>query len=327
MSEPILKAINLTTEFSTPSGSIKPVDGINFQVEKGKVLGIVGESGCGKSMTALSIMRLVPTPYGKVKHGEILFKGQNLLNLKEKEIQKIRGKQISMIFQEPMTSLNPVFTIGNQIMEMLRLHLQLNRSEAKERTIELLRKVGIPAPEKRIHEYPHQLSGGMRQRVMIAMAISCNPDLIIADEPTTALDVTIQAQILSLLQTLRKSLGMAMILISHDLGVIAEVAEEVIIMYAGRILEKAKTIDLFTTPRHPYTQGLLQSLPRFEQGKTNRRLQAISGTVPKLIDLPKGCKFSPRCQWVMDRCHTEEPELLNFSPTHHSRCWLEVSPQ
>ena len=327
MSEPILKAINLTTEFSTPSGSIKPVDGIDFQVEKGKVLGIVGESGCGKSMTALSIMRLVPTPYGKIKEGEILFKGQNLLNLTEKEIQKIRGKHISMIFQEPMTSLNPVFTIGNQIMEMLKLHLQMSRTESKEQTIELLRKVGIPAPEKRISEYPHQLSGGMRQRVMIAMAISCNPDLIIADEPTTALDVTIQAQILSLLQTLRKNLGMAMILISHDLGVIAEVAEEVIIMYAGRILEKAKTIDLFTTPRHPYTQGLLQSLPRFEQGKTNQRLQAIPGTVPKLTDLPKGCKFAPRCQWVMDRCHTEEPGLLNFSPTHQSRCWLEVSPQ
>jgi len=324
---PILQVENLVTEFSTPSGTLRAVEGVNFQVEKGKVLGIVGESGCGKSVTALSVMRLLPVPFGKVKEGKILFKGENLLTLPEKEMQKIRGKHISMVFQEPMTSLNPVFTIGNQISEMVRLHLQLNRSDGKQKAIELLQRVGIPAPERRVDEYPHQLSGGMRQRVMIAMAISCHPDLIIADEPTTALDVTIQAQILVLLQELRTQIGMAMVLISHDLGVIAEVAEEVVIMYAGRIVEQAKTEDLFSTPRHPYTKGLLDSLPRFDQGKGKTRLRTITGSVPKFNDLPKGCKFSTRCQWVMDRCHTEEPDLIKQTPQHLSRCWLEEPPQ
>jgi peptide/nickel transport system ATP-binding protein/oligopeptide transport system ATP-binding protein len=324
---PILQVENLVTEFSTPSGTLKAVEGVNFKIEKGKVLGIVGESGCGKSVTALSIMRLLPLPFAKIKDGKILFKGENLLTRSEKDMQKIRGKHIAMVFQEPMTSLNPVFTIGTQISEMVRLHLQLNRSDAKHRTIELLQRVGIPAPERRVDEYPHQLSGGMRQRVMIAMAISCNPDLIIADEPTTALDVTIQAQILALLQDLRTQIGMAMILISHDLGVIAEVAEEVVIMYAGRIVEQAKTEDLFAIPRHPYTKGLLDSLPRFEQGEVKTRLRTIKGSVPKLTDLPSGCKFSTRCQWVMDRCHTEEPGLLKQAPQHFSRCWLEEPPK
>ncbi len=326
MSASILQVVNLVTEFQTPRGPLKAVEGINFQVERGKVVGIVGESGCGKSVTALSIMRLIPTPSGRIKGGQILFKGTDLLTLREKEMQKIRGKQIAMIFQEPMTSLNPVFTIGNQITEMLRLHLHLGRSEANQRAVELLQLVGIPVPERRIKEYPHQLSGGMRQRVMIAMAISCNPELIIADEPTTALDVTIQAQILALLQDLRQRLGMAMILISHDLGVIAEVAEEVAIMYAGRIVEYTKTEALFATPRHPYTKGLLDSLPRFENGEPGKRLRAITGTVPKLTDLPEGCKFAPRCSWAWDLCHQQEPDLMERAPGHQSRCWLEEPP-
>jgi len=333
-SDLILRVSGLKTSFFTSEGTFQAVGGIDFEVKKGKVLGLVGESGCGKTVTALSVMRLVPDPPGRIVAGKILFQGTDLLTLTEKEMQSIRGKRIAMIFQEPMTSLNPVFTVGNQIMEMLRLHLAMNKREALERTIELLTQVGIPSPDQRVKEYPHQLSGGMRQRVMIAMAISCHPDLIFADEPTTALDVTIQAQILSLLKHLREELGMAMVLISHDLGVIAEVADEVAIMYAGRIVEYTSKEELFANPLHPYTQGLLASLPRFDlpdatpsgqagrDRKTRERLKAISGMVPRLSDLPSGCTFHPRCPVAIEVCQKEEPELLEVSPGHKVRCWL-----
>ncbi len=333
-SDLILRVSGLKTSFFTSEGTFQAVAGIDFEVKKGKVLGLVGESGCGKTVTALSVMRLVPDPPGRIVAGKILFQGTDLLTLTEKEMQSIRGKRIAMIFQEPMTSLNPVFTVGNQIMEMLRLHLAMSKREALERTIELLTQVGIPSPEQRVKEYPHQLSGGMRQRVMIAMAISCHPDLVFADEPTTALDVTIQAQILSLLKRLREELGMAMVLISHDLGVIAEVADEVAIMYAGRIVEYTSKEELFANPLHPYTQGLLASLPRFDLPnatpsgqagqvhKTRERLKAISGMVPRLSDLPSGCTFHPRCPVAIEVCQKEEPELLEVSPGHKVQCWL-----
>jgi len=321
-SDLILQVSGLKTSFFTSEGIVNAVSGIDFDVKRGKVLGLVGESGCGKTVTALSIMRLVPDPPGRVVSGKVT----DLLTLTEKQMQSIRGRRISMIFQEPTTSLNPVFTAGNQIMEMLQHHLGMDKRKALERSIELLAQVGIPSPEQRVHEYPHQLSGGMRQRVMIAMAISCHPDLVIADEPTTALDVTIQAQILNLLKRLREELGMAMILISHDLGVIAEVADEVAIMYAGRIVEHTSKEELFENPLHPYTQGLLASLPRFDQTgeahKRRERLKAISGTVPRLSDLPSGCTFHPRCPIAVEVCQKEEPELLEVSPNHKVRCWL-----
>lgn len=317
----ILKVDGLKTVFETSEGTLRAVDGVNFEVKKGRVLGLVGESGCGKTLTALSIMRLIPQPPGRIVAGRVLFKGTDLLTLTESQMRLFRGKNLSMVFQEPMTSLNPVFTIGNQIGEMLRLHLKMSRKEAWERTIELLSLVGIPSPQQRVKEYPHQLSGGMRQRVMIAMAISCNPDVVFADEPTTALDVTIQAQILALLDELRQRLGMALVLISHDLGVIAEMVHEVAIMYAGRIVETAETKDLFENPLHPYTQGLLASLPRFDQGgPRHKRLQAIPGTVPKLQELPMGCKFEPRCGYAFARCQ-EEPPLEELYPGHWVRCW------
>ena len=333
-SDPILQVSALKTSFFTSEGTFQAVAGIDFDVKRGKVLGLVGESGCGKTVTALSVMRLVPDPPGRIVAGKILFQGTDLLTLTEKEIRSIRGKRIAMIFQEPMTSLNPVFTVGNQIMEMLRLHLAMSKREALKRTVELLTQVGIPSPEQRAKEYPHQLSGGMRQRVMIAMAISCHPDLVFADEPTTALDVTIQAQILSLLKRLREELGMAMVLISHDLGVIAEVADDVAIMYAGRIVEYTSKEELFANPLHPYTQGLLASLPRFDLPnatpsgqagqvqKTRKRLKAISGMVPRLSDLPSGCTFHPRCPVAIEVCQKEEPELLEVSLGHKVRCWL-----
>jgi len=329
-SDLILQVSGLSTSFFTSKGIFRAVAGINFDVKKGAVLGLVGESGCGKTVTALSVMRLVPDPPGRIVGGKILFQGTDLLTLTEKEMQSIRGKRIAMVFQEPMTSLNPVFTVGNQIMEMLRLHLKMSKRDALERTIQLLTQVGIPSPEQRVKEYPHQLSGGMRQRVMIAMAISCHPDLVIADEPTTALDVTIQAQILNLLKQLREELGMAMILVSHDLGVIAEVADVVAIMYAGRIIEHTSTQELFANPLHPYTQGLLASLPRFDRSSRpsgqlhNRRerLKAISGMVPPLSNLPSGCTFHPRCPVAIEVCHRDEPELIEVSPGHKVHCWL-----
>ena len=321
---PLLQINDLRTVFHAGRGIVRAVDGVSLTVNRGKTLGIVGESGCGKSVTALSILRLIPEPPGEIVGGEILFDTVPLLKLPEKEMRKIRGRKIAMIFQEPMTSLNPVFTVGEQIAEMLRLHLKMGRRQAMARAADLLGQVGISSPELRVRDYPHQLSGGMRQRVMIAMAISCGPDLLLADEPTTALDVTIQAQILALLKDLKDRLKMALILVSHDLGVIAQVADEVAVMYAGRVVEYAPTQELFARPLHPYTRGLLASLPVFRADEVKRRrLAAIPGSVPDPADLPRGCKFTPRCGVVVDRCPVEEPTLITKFGDHEIRCWLE----
>jgi len=318
----LLKIRNLHTYFFTDDGVAKAVDGVDLELEEGGTLGVVGESGCGKSVTALSIMRLVPDPPGRIVNGEIFYSGNNLLALSEPEMRKIRGRSISMIFQEPMTSLNPVFQIGDQISEVLRLHERLPKKEAWNRSVEMLKLVGIPAPERRISEYPHQLSGGMRQRAMIAMALACSPKLMIADEPTTALDVTIQAQILELINRLQKEKGMSVILITHNLGVIAETAQKVAVMYAGRIVEYSAVRPLFASPKHPYTQGLLKSIPRLDEDHSRKqKLEAIPGLVPSLLDLPQGCKFSNRCKHAFDRC-TEEPLLVEAEAGHLVRCWL-----
>lgn len=324
MAEPLLDIKDLKVEFRTAEGVFKAVDGVSLSLNRGRVLGLVGESGCGKTMTALSILRLVPSPPGRITGGVIRFDGQDLLGLDERALRAVRGRRIAMVFQEPSTALNPVLTVGEQVAEMLRVHLNMSRAAAWARTVELLQLVGIPSPDRRARDYPHQLSGGMRQRVMIAMAVACSPDLLIADEPTTALDVTIQAQILALLDDLRQRLRMAMILISHDLGVIAETADEVAIMYAGRIVESAPTETLFSRPLHPYTIGLMHSLPRFDglhQGNRGR-LQAIPGMVPSLARLPAGCTFHPRCGQMMDHCHTRAPALLEAEPGHLVHCWL-----
>lgn len=322
MPDPLLAVTDLTVEFPTARGPARAVDRVDLTLIKGEVLGLVGESGCGKSMTALSALRLVPPP-GRITSGRIRFLDQDLLTLPARAIQALRGKRISMIFQEPMTALNPVLTVGEQIAEMLRLHLRASRSEAKTRTIDLLKLVGIPSPDKRWSEYPHQLSGGMRQRVMIAMAVSCDPDLVFADEPTTALDVTVQAQILDLLAGLRERLGMSMVMISHNLGVIAQVAHNVAVMYAGRIVEYTSTKELFADPQHPYTRGLLGSLPRYgERGRRQQRLNAIPGAVPPLGGVGKGCAFAPRCAFVIDRCRQDEPPLEPKRPGHETRCWV-----
>ena len=320
----ILEIKDLRTYFFTYEGVAKAVDGVSYQLAKGEPLGVVGESGCGKSVTALSILRLIPVPPGKVVGGEILFKGRNLLELTEDEMRKIRGNRISMIFQEPMTSLNPVFTVGNQIQETFKLHQGLSKKEALEKSIEMLRLVNIASPERCVERYPHELSGGMRQRVMIAMALACNPEILIADEPTTALDVTIQAQILDLMNKLKEELGMAIILITHNLGVIAETVKRVIVMYAGKIVEEAETKTLFGNPQHPYTMGLLKSIPilgdKIRRGKV--RLNEIAGVVPSLYELPPGCKFSTRCPSVMDICKEKEPGLKEIETGHFSSCWL-----
>lgn len=321
----LLSVNRLKTHFTTPDGVIRAVDDVSFQVDKGKVMGLVGESGCGKSMTALSLMRLVPPP-GRIVSGEMFFDGHDLLKLNSEEIRKLRGNRMAMVFQDPMTSLNPVFSVGNQIAEILRVHKGLKRSEALDKAQSLLQRVGIPDPSRRIREYPHQLSGGMKQRVMIAMAIACEPSLIIADEPTTALDVTIQAQILRLLRELIESSNTALILISHDLGVIAEMADEVAIMYAGKIVEYATTSALFAEPLHPYTIGLLQSIPRGEE-KKKKRLRTIEGSVPKLYELPSGCMFNPRCKYIVERCRREEPELIDVGGGHLVRCWVDIKKQ
>ncbi len=314
----LLEIAGLTTTFVTGAGSVTAVDHVDLSLEAGRVLGLVGESGCGKTITALSILNLVPPP-GRITSGSILFEGRNLLALSESEMRGIRGARIAMVFQEPMTALNPVFTIGNQISEVLTAHQDITRREALARSVELLRSVNIPAPEKRVHEYPHQLSGGMRQRVVIAMAIACRPALILADEPTTALDVTIQAHILELLSRIQAEMGMAMILVTHDLGLIAERAHEVAVMYAGRIVEQAETVELFAHPLHPYTRGLLASLPR--PGESRRaRLRTIAGTVPRLADLPPGCAFGPRCDIRTGLCDTA-PGLVEVRPGHWARCW------
>ena len=320
----LLEVKDLKTYFFTYEGVAKAVDGVTYRLAKGEPLGVVGESGCGKSVTALSVLRLIPVPPGKVVGGEILFKGKNLLGLPEDEMRKIRGNRISMIFQEPMTSLNPVFTAGNQIQETFRLHQGLSKKESLEKTVEMLKFVNIPTPEKCVDRYPHELSGGMRQRVMIAMALACRPEILIADEPTTALDVTIQAQILDLMNKLKEELGMAIILITHNLGVIAEMVTRVLVMYAGKIVEEAETQTLFENPRHPYTMGLLKSIPRlgdkFRFGRI--RLNEIPGVVPSLYDLPPGCKFSTRCPSVMDICRKKEPELKEIGEGHYCSCWL-----
>ena len=316
----LLTVTDLKTSFSTDEGVSTPVDVVSFQIAQGETLALVGESGCGKTQTALSIMRLIPSPPGRIESGQILFAGRNLLDLDEQEMQSIRGNQIAMVFQEPMTSLNPVFTIGMQISEVLKRHKRMSKAAARERSVELLRQVGIPSPEKRVGEYPYQLSGGMRQRVMIAMALACNPQLLIADEPTTALDVTIQAQILELIRQLKHDLNMAVLLITHDLGVVAEMASRVAVMYAGRVVEEADTLSLFRYPLHPYTQGLLASIPRLDQ--RTERLHVIEGSVPNLLNLPTGCRFRPRCPYASERCVEEQPKLRALAaPTHKVSCW------
>ncbi len=322
MSQPLLQVDSLKTYFFTDRGVVKAVDDVSFEIFQGRTLAIVGESGCGKSVTALSVMRLIPRPPGRIVQGEIIFDGKDILKLSEKEMRKIRGNKISMIFQEPMTSLNPVFRVGDQISEVLELHRNMNKNQAKNKTIELLNQVGIPSPESRVNDYPHQMSGGMRQRVMIAMALACDPKLIIADEPTTALDVTIQAQILDLTDNLRKSTGTAIMLITHDLGVVAETAEDVVVMYAGRIVEKADVKELFNNPLHPYTRGLMRSIPGMSNEDDKARLEAIPGVVPSLLALPKGCKFNDRCKHASDRCFEDEPALMAKKKDHPVRCWL-----
>ena len=322
---PLLDVRGLTTTFATHAGRVAAVEQVSFSVEAGEVLGIVGESGCGKSVTSLSVMRLISDPPGRISAGEVLFDGTDLLTLAERDMRKVRGKRIAMIFQEPMTALNPVFSVANQIGEGMRLHLGLSKKEARARTVELLTMVGIPSPERRLDEYPHQLSGGMRQRVMIAMALSCEPDLLFADEPTTALDVTIQAQILALLGELRERTGMGMVFISHDLGVIAEIADRVMVMYAGRVVESAPTTELFANPGHPYTRGLLASLPRADAvGEAGGRLAAIAGSVPSLADLKPGCKFKDRCTEAIPACDGPEPDLIALSDVHQARCFLHA---
>ncbi len=316
--EHLLEVRNLCTYFHTEEGLGKAVDGVSFELRRGETLGLVGESGCGKSVSALSVMRLIPQPPGQIESGEILFAGRDLLRLSEEEMCRVRGDEIAMIFQEPMTSLNPVLTCGFQIAESVILHQGVSKQEARNRAIEMLRLVGIPAPEQRVDEYPHQLSGGMRQRVMIAMALSCNPQLLIADEPTTALDVTIQAQILELLQRLQEELKMAVLMITHDLGVIAEVADRVAVMYAGQVVEYASTRDLFNSPQHPYTRGLMQSVPRLDESR--ERLDIISGIVPDAREFPEGCRFAPRCPLAEDRCRSASVELRALSEEHLGRC-------
>jgi len=324
VSEELLQIKNLKTYFFTDSGVVRAVDGIDLRIDKGETVGVVGESGCGKTVTALSIIRLIPEPPGKIVDGEIRYKGRNLLQLSPSEIRKVRGKEISMIFQEPMTSLNPVFTVGEQIAEAIRLHEGKGRREAMGKAVEMLRLVKIPNPERRVREYPHQLSGGMRQRVMIAMALSCSPSLLIADEPTTALDVTIQAQILDLLNELKSKLGMAVMLITHDMGVIAETAQRVVVMYAAKVAEEAPAVDLYKEPLHPYTQGLLRSIPRIDVAATERRrLETIPGMVPTLKgDIPPGCRFAPRCPFVKAVCNEKDPVLKEVKPGHKVACWL-----
>ena len=319
MSEPLLEVKDLKTYFYTQDGVVPAVDGVDIHVGKGEMIALVGESGCGKSVTMLSAMGLIPYPPGKIVHGEILFEGRNLVGLAQADLRRIRGNHISMIFQEPMTSLNPVFTIGNQIAEAIVLHQGLDRKAALARAVDLLKLVRIPAAEKRINDYPHQLSGGMRQRVMISMALSCDPKLVIADEPTTALDVTIQAQILDLLRRLQAEIGMAVILITHDLGVVAELVERVVVMYAGKIVEEAEVKETYRNPSHPYTQGLLASIPKVD--RTVDRLRVIPGAVPNPMNMPGGCRFHPRCEYTEERCRAEEPELKTIGPGHLVRCW------
>ncbi|MGH7446199.1 MAG: ABC transporter ATP-binding protein, partial [Longimicrobiales bacterium] len=325
---PLLEVTDLRTYFHTDAGTAKAVDGVSFEVRAGEVLGIVGESGCGKSVTSLSVMQLIPRPPGEILEGtSIRLKGEELVGAGEKRMRDVRGNDIAMIFQEPMTSLNPVFAVGEQIGETLRLHRSMGKREARERAVDMLRLVGIPNPGERADDYPHQLSGGQRQRVMIAMALACEPELLIADEPTTALDVTIQAQILDLLAELRARLGMAVILITHDLGVVAEVCDRVVVMYAGQVVEHGTVEQIFRDPRHPYTEGLLQAVPRL--GVRKDKLAVIPGTVPNPMHWPVGCRFHDRCPYGWDKCVNEAPPLLEArsDPARTARCWLETNPQ
>jgi peptide/nickel transport system ATP-binding protein len=317
--KPLLEVIELSTHFATDDGAFRAVDGISFTLHPGRTLGIVGESGCGKSVTALSIMGLVPNPPGRIAGGVVRFQGTDLVGLRAAELRELRGNTISMIFQEPMTSLNPAFTIGDQIMEVILRHRAVTPRNARKRAIEMLRRVRIPAPEQRFDDYPHKMSGGMRQRVMIAMALACDPKLLIADEPTTALDVTVQAQILELMRTLRDETGAAIMLITHDLGVIAEIAQDVIVMYAGKIVERADVASLFADPQHPYTIGLLGSIPKLHAEQ--QTLATIEGMVPNPLDLPQGCRFHPRCPFAVDRCRASAPPLAEIKPGHFSACW------
>jgi oligopeptide transport system ATP-binding protein len=321
---PLLDVKDLRTQFFTQDGVVQAVNGISFHVDQGETLGIVGESGCGKSVSVLSVMRLIPQPPGKIVDGQVLFDGSDLLELSGDEIRRVRGNQIAMIFQDPMTSLNPVLTIGRQIGEALELHLGMNRESARKRTAELLEMVGIPQAAARLDDYPHQFSGGMRQRAMIAMALACNPQLLIADEPTTALDVTIQAQIVDLVKRLRDDIGMAVIWITHDLGVVAGLADRMMVMYAGFVVEEAPVREVYANPRHPYTIGLLGSLPRLDAVRSDK-LASIEGLPPDLIALPEGCPFEARCTYAIEKCKTERPELESVGPKHRIACWVDVT--
>ena len=316
----LLDVRNLHTTFFTSAGVVRAVDGVSWDVQEGETVALVGESGCGKSVSALSIMRLVEEPAGRIESGEVLFKGRNLLSLSEEQMRGVRGREIAMIFQEPMTSLNPVLTIGRQLTEGLEIHLKMSESDARARALELLSMVGIPDPGRRLAQYPHHFSGGMRQRMMIAMALACNPSLILADEPTTALDVTIQAQILELMRDLARRLGVAMLIITHNLGVVARYADRVNVMYAGRIIERASAAELYATPRHPYTLGLLRSVPRLDEPR-RARLAPIEGQPPDVTRLPPGCSFAPRCAYRVERCAETAPPLEVCSPAHLSACW------
>ncbi len=318
--KPLLEIENLKMTFDTEEGRVTALDGVSLCVYPGETVALVGESGCGKSVTSLSILRLIPSPPGRVEEGSIRFEEEDLLTKSERQMQEIRGRDISMIFQEPMTSLNPVFTCGSQLMEAIGRHQRLTKAQAKEKVLDMLRLVGIPLPEQRFDEYPHQMSGGMRQRVMIGMALCCTPKLLIADEPTTALDVTIQAQILDLLIKLRKKMGMAILLITHDMGVVAEMAERVVVMYAGKVIEEAPARDLFKTPAHPYTRGLLDSIPRLDVKEDE--LKTIPGNVPSLGSMPQGCRFHPRCPHARALCAERAPELRNTGGGRNVACWL-----
>ena len=323
MAEPLLEVKDLKVSFRTEDGVVRAVDGVSFAVDEGEVLGIVGESGSGKSVTMMSVLRLINDPNMRVE-GEVIYKGRDLMKVHKDEMREVRGEEIAMIFQDPMTSLNPVYRVGDQIIEAILTHQAVGKAAARRRAIELLHQVGIPGPEERVDDYPHQFSGGMRQRAMIAMALANNPDILIADEPTTALDVTIQAQIIELIDTLKDEFNSAVVLITHDLGVVAEIANEIIVMYAGRVVERAPTRELFYDPQHPYTWGLLGSIPRLDRPKLER-LHSIKGMPPSLINLPEGCKFRPRCPYAFEKC-TEEPELRNRveDQAHLDRCWLSV---
>jgi oligopeptide/dipeptide ABC transporter ATP-binding protein len=316
----LLDVRNLSTTFHTAAGEVRAVDGVSWDIQEGETVALVGESGCGKSVSALSVMRLVAEPAGRVESGEVIYKGRDLLKLSEEEMRAVRGREIAMVFQEPMTSLNPVLTIGRQLTEGLEIHLKMQAGEAQRRAVELLGMVGIPDPARRLAQYPHHFSGGMRQRMMIAMALACNPSLILADEPTTALDVTIQAQILELMKDLSRRLGVAMLIITHNLGVVARYADRVNVMYAGRIIERASAAELYANPRHPYTLGLLRSVPRLDEPR-RARLDPIQGQPPDLTRLPPGCSFAPRCAYRVERCSEAVPPLGKLTPAHLSACW------